>query len=48
MLLDRIEGVRTAADGLTERELVKQANLELGEMGVIASDKPRGAKFLSM
>jgi len=48
ILLDGIEGVRTAMDGLSERELVEKANLALDGMGIMASDKPAGTKFIAV
>lgn len=39
--------MKTAADGLTERELVEKASLALKRMGVMASDKPKGTKFVA-
>jgi len=47
ILLDGIEGVKMVADGLTERELVEKANLALEGMGIMASDKPTGTKFVA-
>ena len=47
ILLDGIQGVRTATDGLTERELVEKANLALEGMGIRGSDKPVGTKFVA-
>ena len=47
ILLDGIEGVKTAANSLTERELVEKANLVLEGMGIMASDKPMGMKFVT-
>jgi len=46
ILLDRIEGVKTAVDGLMERELVEKASLALKGMGIRGSDKPKGTKFV--
>ena len=47
VLLDEIEGARTAASGLTERELVEKASLALDRMGVRGSDKLTGTKFVA-
>ncbi|KIK02007.1 hypothetical protein K443DRAFT_122095 [Laccaria amethystina LaAM-08-1] len=46
ILLDGIQGVRTAVDGLTERELVEKANLALKGMSIWASDRPAGTKLM--
>jgi len=47
ILLDGIEGVRTATEGLSERELVEKANLALDGMGIMVLGKPAGTKFIA-
>lgn len=46
ILLDWIQGMKTATDRLMERELVEKANLVLKGMGIRASDRPMGTKFM--
>lgn len=39
--------MKTVANGLTDRELVEKANLALDGMGLMASDKLTGTKFVA-